>query len=49
MVEGPVYTNAHVANDEADELTVTERNAKGVGKRKFEFDQVPFLSSTFAH
>merc|ERR1711998_565627 len=33
-------------NDAGDELTVTERNAKGVGKRKFEFDQVLGPTST---
>merc|ERR1712166_642552 len=33
-------------NDNADELTINERNAKGVGKRKFEFDQVLGANST---
>merc|ERR1712086_389387 len=36
-------------NDNADELTINERNAKGVGKRKFEFDQVLGPQSTQEH
>lgn len=36
-------------NDEGEELTVTERNSKGVGKRKFEFDQVLGPTSSQEH
>merc|ERR1712166_297431 len=41
--------NFLLINDNADELTINERNAKGVGKRKFEFDQVLGPQSTQEH